>query len=664
MGAFRQNPDRAVADLFSGRAGVGSGFRLDVPEILYQAFPAELADDRNVLDGVLLRWLLKARADHPAQMRRLGASAYAKRLVDALATIQLVDLPSSRARIREDLDAWLRWLTPLRLAPDRDPALECWRLVAGDQRSIGDAATWLRLAGDPRTEYFSVAWVGLKLLPNNGDARRNQLLMVYAAIRHATVTSHGDIGTARRSCRRHFGALRGLFPRNPHYWDHVLVEVTDNIIECETGFSRELAHKLRPPQGNDRVGHRRSPTPEERPNTQAEFALLQSDIDHDPSSDDLPRRLFELSTRNLRFAEATGESYYFVRTLVNLGTQLLKGGTLDEEELVEFGGLIERALAWEPSETYAWGLWAEWFMACGNLPAQEWTLREMGRLFPDDEYCRVELARLLMDHGAGNWDESEYWLRQAVERNPDKVHSHVELARMLGRRGKDAEVIQLLDDVLERYPTNAVALSVRQNVGHGPFVQPRQSATPGPKPVASESPLIRELARRAQLTGAFNRATRVVNGSQSTSTLLIAEEAARGDSLAGFYAQWLKLDGASEGPPPHAWAWNACRQWQERSVRDDWGQLADRFPEAATETEFLRTLAATCSPGMITKSPNPTNTRSSLSGTGAAGPTASFIRDTLERLDHVDNEQREDIALAVLASGAVGSLEFMGTTPQ
>ena len=40
--AFRRDPGKAVADLFSGRAGAGSDLRLDVPELLYQQFPAEL----------------------------------------------------------------------------------------------------------------------------------------------------------------------------------------------------------------------------------------------------------------------------------------------------------------------------------------------------------------------------------------------------------------------------------------------------------------------------------------------------------------------------------------------------------------------------------------------------------------------------------------------
>ena len=659
--AFRQDADRAIADLFSGRAGAGSSFRLDVPDLLYQAFPADLADDREELDGALLRWLLNMRNEHSAQMRQLDASVYAKRLVDALVAIHLVDLPNSRSHIRSDLDAWLRWLSPLRLAPDRDPALECWRLVSRDQTSVGNAATWLRLAGDPRPEYFNVAWVGLKLLPNNGDARRNQVLMVHAAIRHASATSHGDIGTARRSCNRRLAALRGMFPRSPGYWRRILLDVTDDIIECETGFVRKVALGLRPdPPGGQTNTLQPS---EERPNTRAEFDRLQSDIELRTSTDDLPRRLLDLSSHNLRFAEATGESYYFVRTLVNLGTRLLEVATLKEEELVELGHMIEHALAWAPAEPYAWGLWADWFRACDNLDAREWTLREMARLFPDNEYCRVELARLLMERNAEHWQESVAWLSQAVDRNPDKVHSHVELARVLGGHGAQAEAIQLLDEVLAKDPLNEVAKSVRDNLGHEEVGQPvNDSEAPRLTPVACDSPLVQELARRGRLVEEFNQASSRPARGHSLVAPLIDEGAAKGDSLAGFYAQWLMLDSASQCPP-HAWAWNACQHWQNRATHDDWQRLAGRFPEASTETEFLRVLVETHGPGTMDQ-PEWSNSDYDLNGTERFRPAATFIRDTLERLDSIGSEQREDLALAVLASGAVGSLEFMGATSQ
>lgn len=649
---FRFDPDSAIADLFSGRVGAGSSFRLDLPELLYQAFPAHLADERRLLDEALLNWLLDMRSGHPEHVQKLGVSVYAKRLVDALATLQLIDLPNSRNHIRSNLDAWLRWLSPLRLAPERDPALECWRLISQDQPGDGNAAAWLRLAGDPRPEYFGVAWVGLQQLPNNGDARRNQRLMAHAALRHAAVTSHGDIGTARKSWNRRFAALRGLFPRGPRHWDHVLNDVAQTIINVETGFVRDLAIELHPAPSKHQGKNQQSL---EQPDTKVQFDRLEMDMQRDPPSDGLPRRLLDLSSQNLAFAEATGESYYFVRTLNKLGSELLRVAKWEEGELIELGHFVEHALAWEPAEPYVWGLWSEWFGACDNQSAREWALREMVRLFPSNEYCRVELARLLMERGADHWNEAVHWLRQAVERNPDKAHSHVELGRVLDLLGEDTEANRLLDAVIAKDPFNEVARNVRDHLGSE---KPRQLGheSRATSVAYNRSSLIEELERRGRLTGEFNGAQ--FWGNLPMPTPLIHEGAAKGDSLAGFYAQWLRLECAAQRPP-HAWAWNACHHWQERSADGEWERLMTLYPEAATETKFLQLLVAM--EGRRAFEEHPARDEEFSSNCSApTHPAASFMRDLAGQVENMDTEQREEVALAVLASGAVGSLEFAG----
>ena len=174
LGAFRRDPGQAVADLFSGRAGAGSDLRLDVPELLYQQFPPSLIDERAQLDDALGSWLSDMREGYASQVQRLGFSVYGKRVGDALIALQLLDLPRTRDRIRADTGAWLRWLSPLRLASERDPALECFRLLTRGQPDARHTALWLRLATDPRPEYLTVALAGLRLLPNQDDARKNQ----------------------------------------------------------------------------------------------------------------------------------------------------------------------------------------------------------------------------------------------------------------------------------------------------------------------------------------------------------------------------------------------------------------------------------------------------------------------------------------------------------
>jgi hypothetical protein len=147
---FDADPRQAVADLFSGRAGIGSGLRMEVPDLLLQAFPdrPELADDRQRLDDALRAWLDEMRRDYAVQVQRLGFAVYAKRLSDALVAVQLLGLARTRHHIRERRDAWLRWLVPLRLGADRDPALECWRLLTEGQAS---AARQRLGCGLPRT---------------------------------------------------------------------------------------------------------------------------------------------------------------------------------------------------------------------------------------------------------------------------------------------------------------------------------------------------------------------------------------------------------------------------------------------------------------------------------------------------------------------------------
>ena len=395
--AFRGDPARAVGDLFSGRAGAGSDLRLDIPEFLYRTFPPNLAGKRKQLDDALWTWLEDMRERYADQVERLGFSVYGKRIGDALIALQLLDLPDTRHRIRADVDPWLRWLLPLRLAPERDPALECRRLLTRGQPDARHTAMWLRLASDRRPEYLTVALAGLQSLPDQrGDARTSQRLMLQALLRHAVSARH-DVSAARRLFNQRYAALRGVFPRAPAHWNRLLHEALDGFTNStQERLARELARELGEgmTSGRSRPLQRRplecEPAPKE------EVGRLRHDIQgtvHQPES--LARRLFRMLEQNRRYAEVTGDSYNFVRTLHKLGHQLLQRHRLGETEMARFGLMIERALAWEPMNPYCWMLWADWFEAQGRSDAREWTLREMLRLFPDNEHSRVELARLL-----------------------------------------------------------------------------------------------------------------------------------------------------------------------------------------------------------------------------------------------------------------------------
>ena len=673
--AFRRDPDRAVADLFSGRAGAGSDLRLDVPELLYQQFPPSLADERAQLDDALGSWLSDMREGYASQVQRLGFSVYGKRVGDALIALQLLDLPRTRGRIRTDTGAWLGWLSPLRLAPERDPALECFRLLTRGQPDARHTALWLRLAADPRQEYLSVALTGLRLLPNQDDARKNQALMLQALLRRA-VRIHHEAGAARTFFDRHFAALRGLFPRGPQHWNPILNEVLDGFLEhTKEPIARELADAFRAEVRTDSQARRRRPSSGRArmlmPVTQEEWGNLMSDIrgsDHRPET--LVRRLFEILERNHDYAKATGVSYYFVRTLHNVGTALLERHALDSADMDRFGIMIERALVWEPANPYCWMLWAESFKVQGRRNAHEATLREMLRLFPNDLPARIELARLLIVRGDAGWDEAEHHLRSAMDRDPGDEHSHVVMARLLALRDRSAEAEAMLAEFLRQYPDNATA---RESLGRlraraypdtaaaafddagDDEIQERidHDVPPIPPPPS----VLEELLRRGNLAGEFSR-TRIAmaHGLAAPTTDLIRQESLKGDPLAGFYSQWLIPEETPE-VPPHAWAWQAYRYWQEPANPDRWQSLAAEFPEAAPETEFLRVLA-TPDDGDQSGAVG-WRDRYCSGNNGASRPVDAFMREAREQLVRASSHERNELACTVMACVAADALDVV-----
>ena len=557
---------------------------------------------------------------------------------------------------------------PLRLAPERDPALECLRLLTRGQPDASHTALWLRLAADPRPEYLTVALAGLQLLPNQDNAKTNQMLMLQALLRHAVKIRH-EPSAARTFFNRRFAALRGLFPRGPQHWNRVLGGALDGFLEhTQDPVAKELAKTLRTEMARPAQSFIAGGVPVLVPPTREEWRSLEADIlSSGQQPETLAQRLFELLERNHEYAAATGVSHFFVRTLHNLGTSLLENHQLGQAEVTRFGLMIERALVWEPTNPYCWTLWADWFRAQGYHDAQESTLREMLRLFPSNLHARVELGRLLIARGEQHWDEAEHWLRQAMERNPGGGHSRVVMARLLVLSHRRAEAEALLAEFLKRHPDNPTA---RQSLDRlrdgtyfaadGTFEEGRENeirkaidrgGTLLPLPGA-----LNELFRRGRLGGEFSRARIASAQGDVAGTDFIREETRRGDPLAGFYSQWLMPKETPECPP-HAWAWNACRHWQESARPDSWRRLATRFPEAAPETEFLHILAGADDDYQSAAarwrdhycSDNDTAYRA----------VDVFLREAQERLATAEPHERDELALAVMACAAADAPEFV-----
>ena len=661
--AFGRDPHQAVSDLFTGRAGVGAEMRLDVPELLQQWFPRNMVDDRRCLDEALLWWLRETQHDYRSIVTHVGFAVYGKRVGDALIALQLLDLPQARAAIRADLAAWLRWLTPLRLGPERDPALECYGLLTQGQPDLGHMAMWLRLAADGRAEYLTVALAGMRRLPNDGDARQNQVLMLQALLRHAVVRFH-DVDGARHSFNRGFLAVRGLFPRAPNHWKDVLDDALHGIEHVEGPVAVDLTANLREkdvakrPSAPRRSGH--------LPVSDAVWGALERDIVNSKQpADELARRLFHILDQNHEYALVAGDSYHFVRALSNLGSKLLVYHRPSSTEMARFGAMIERALVWEPANPYCWTLWAKWFQSQGRKEAQEAILRETLRLFPRNVVAQVELARLLIARGEYCWAEAEHYLTRMIANDPDNGHACVVMARLLTLRKRRDDAEKMLAEFLERHPNNDGARAAVRQLRAGTYTETDTDLEPNRgvtlergSGAAKAAPVaLAEVLRRGDLTSEFSRAR--ITGYMAEQTNLIRQECQRGDPLAGFYSQWLKLPDTPACPPPYAWAWEACLQWQRSFVAHEWEQLAKRFPEAASETRLLREFAAPAS------SDDAIPRHHHVNGLQAR-PIDSIMHDGHEMLaaPYLDDCDRDEFACSLMACAAVNAPEFSLTKGQ
>lgn len=627
---FRQDPEKAITDLFSGRAGLGSSLRRDLPEILFHAFPdeAQLAVDREHLDTALLAWLNGMRTNYQREVARLDFGVYSKRLCDALRALQLLDLPRSIQHVRELQSAWLRWLAPLRIAPNRDPALECWRLLSQRQDDNANPALWMQLALDRRPEYLTVALVGLQ----RPTATKERQVMMVAALLHHYALASNDASRNLTDFNRHLAALRGRLPRGPAHWQEVL----DTALTAQEGHpnsaaSVQLMQYIQAAAQKKTTGAHRSNSRINCPTKSENDGVLHAIQDQRQDTADVTRRYLALVEAYLRFTRQTGDAYFFVRTLQNHGKHLFKRQHLSDEAMSRIGELIEEALRWQPQGEYTWTFWADWFAYQGQGMHQQWVLREAIRMFPDNEISRVELARLLIRQGESFWPEADKLLREAAERNPDKEPCRVELARLLIRRGKAywayaeqllcevagnhpdnrhsrielakllistqrrEEGISLLNQFLASYPSDTVARSALKHlmtVADADAIQfldsvadVQQVSTGAPMPVGA---LLNSISQRSQLQQDYARAT--IQGDPDASKRLHTA-AAQGEALAGFYYQWLKPDVSDLLPPPYAWAWQVSRRIVDSANTDStWEALQQNFPEHWEATRFVNWL--------------------------------------------------------------------------
>lgn len=482
------DPEQAVADLFSGRTDKYPYARLSDAEFLLRVLPSRdgLEQEYDKLEDGLLAWFMARRREDWRARTRLGLPAYVMALIDALSAVQMLELGRVAHALREQHNAYLRWLEPLRLGRAADPALELWRshaLLSDDHRFLPQ---WMRFcieADNTRpVTYLTVALQGLRELPNQGDAALN-LRYILRGLAERYLANRDSDGTDKEF-KSNLAALRGAYLYAPEkwrvWWDDAL-----------TGLTRDEADAVRAlldeQPGAKRHEQKKQHTPYSNPSAFPVRAKeLAGELKARKAVDELWPKMETLISDTLNHCRNTGDSYYFIRSFCNLGDQVLKRANDKAKYAVLLLRWLPDALQWERDNPHVWMLWAQCLEAAGAEEQAEWVYWEMRRYFPDDEHCRVELARLLMaqerneealallreaaERSPGNapsrvelarllmaqeeahYPEAEQWLREAAVRNPDNEPSRVELARLLMVQERIPEAQGWLAEAAERNP--------------------------------------------------------------------------------------------------------------------------------------------------------------------------------------------------------------------
>jgi tetratricopeptide (TPR) repeat protein len=227
-------------------------------------------------------------------------------------------------------------------------------------------------------------------------------------------------------------------------------------------------------------------------------------------------RVDRLLNAHRRYADATGDTYYLVRTACNVGMRLLRENPTERAARGAVAATLAReALDYEPNDIFAWGLWPDALAAQGALEAAEEVGWESVRRYPENPQQRTQLATLV-DEALGRTVEAERLLREtialfplhpatrpqlatlladqldrpaeaatilreAIEVVPDHPHSYAQLATLLaGRFGDRQGAIGVLRQQQQRQADNEVTrqLLARLMVGQPVGRRRRQTATP------------------------------------------------------------------------------------------------------------------------------------------------------------------------------------------
>ena len=480
---FRQKPDTALDELLRGIAFISPYERAESADVLVTFFSALNDGDplKESLDQTLTKWLKKRRKDGPAVRHAYGVNRYLEELIQALSSVYRLLLPLTADYLRENLTYYQGWLVPLNKGPGQDPASELWRVMALIQQDRRFLKNWYHLCAEAGytlpINYLSLGLLGLRMMPEENGEQSGRLKTELLAGLFRWASRLRDNKPNQRVFVRQIRMIKVLYPRAPNMWRELLAPLIRQYKGTMAAFLPWLEKaEIKNIKTNRIKGAVSLPAYARRGN-------LLKRLKQEKFQDILPD-IRKLITEYERYAEATGDADYLVKTACNFSGRLLKKAPLYALELAR------TANRWQPSNSVSWSLLARaleklykdelaeiiYWEAIRRFPENVRLRNQLSELFvrprvgrqdvaeklfwetmdrfPDNEVCRNALAKLLAKSGREKEAENIFW--ETMDRFPDNEVCRVALAELLAKNGRDKEAEDILRKTMDRFPDNEV----------------------------------------------------------------------------------------------------------------------------------------------------------------------------------------------------------------
>ena len=370
------------------------------------------------------------------------------RLVSLVAIIRRIRPRQTVIDLHKNYIPWNAFFENFVVDRGLDLRREFLRIVALTQQEAEDAGLsprrlmplWLAMCGESGgsgqydESYLRVALLGLRRLPLGKDFSSNEDFALHGLARWAAARN-----PKKKDFLREWHVLEGDFPRSADFWpprvEAAVAAMEQEVFERtkSTSHPRKTFDAAAWWREDIDLGSRKEkpgcvrlaePPPRERREdilrrVAQPFAKIKTPLD-------------QLIVGHRRYADATGDVFYLVRTACNVGMRLIENGPSSElaargETAVRLASL---AFDYDPANVFAWSLLRDALVAAGRSADAELVGWEPIRRFPEDPQRRTQLATVLAE-SLGRPEEAAALLHETISLFPDNAVARTQLATVL-----------------------------------------------------------------------------------------------------------------------------------------------------------------------------------------------------------------------------------------